>query len=79
VIIPPSIRHGIGAYALAMMIKTGFLDTPDMCMVTHYETNAEIALRVDEIIYTGSAAAGSAIEGQQISKGMLATLEQLPI
>ncbi len=73
VIIPPSIRHEIGADALAMMIKTGFLDNPETCMVTDYGTNAEMAVKVDDRIYTGSAAAGPAIEGQQISKGMLAT------
>ncbi|WP_292389318.1 methylamine methyltransferase corrinoid protein reductive activase [Methanosarcina sp. UBA5] len=73
VIIPPSIKHEIGADALAMMIKTGFLDTPETCMVTDYGTNAEMAVKVDDRIYTGSAAAGPAIEGQQISKGMLAT------
>lgn len=73
VIIPPSIRHEIGADALAMMIKTGFLDSSETCMVTDYGTNAEMALKVDDKIYTGSAASGPAIEGQQISKGMLAT------
>ena len=73
VIIPPSIKHEIGADALAMMIKTGFLDASDTCMVTDYGTNAEMALKVDNRIYTGSAAAGPAIEGQHISKGMLAT------
>lgn len=73
VIIPPSIRHEIGADALAMMIKSGFLDTPEACMVTDYGTNAEMALKVGNRIYTGSAAAGPVIEGQQISKGMLAT------
>jgi len=73
VIIPPSIRHEIGADALAMMIKSGFLDTPETCMVTDYGTNAEMALKVGDRIYTGSAAAGPVIEGQQISKGMLAT------
>lgn len=73
VIIPPSVSHEIGADALAMMIKTGFLDTSETCMVTDYGTNAEMALKVDDKIYTGSAAAGPAIEGQQISKGMLAT------
>ncbi|RXA19463.1 methylamine methyltransferase corrinoid protein reductive activase [Methanosarcina sp. MSH10X1] len=73
VIIPPSVRHEIGADALAMMIKSGFLDTPETCMVTDYGTNAEMALKVGDRIYTGSAAAGPVIEGQQISKGMLAT------
>lgn len=73
VIIPPSVRHEIGADALAMMIKTGFLDTSETCMVTDYGTNAEMALKVGNRIYTGSAAAGPVIEGQQISKGMLAT------
>lgn len=73
VIIPPSVKYEIGADALAMMIKTGFLDAQETCMVTDYGTNAEMALKVGNKIYTGSAAAGPAIEGQQISRGMLAT------
>ena len=71
VIIPPAVRHEIGADALAMMLKSGFLDD-DMCMVTDYGTNAEMALKVGDDIYSGSAAAGPALEGQQISSGMLA-------
>jgi methylamine methyltransferase corrinoid protein reductive activase len=41
-------------------------------MVTDYGTNAEMALKVDDEIFTGSAAAGPAIEGEHISMGMLA-------
>ncbi|KQM12400.1 methyltransferase [Methanomassiliicoccales archaeon RumEn M1] len=72
VIIPPAIRHEIGADALAMMYKSGFLDS-DMCMVTDYGTNAEMALKVGDEVFTGSAAAGPAIEGQSITAGMLAS------
>ncbi|MBR5999330.1 MAG: methylamine methyltransferase corrinoid protein reductive activase [Candidatus Methanomethylophilaceae archaeon] len=71
IVIPPAVRHEIGADALAMMLKSGFLDD-DMCMVTDYGTNAEMALKVGDKIYTGSAAAGPAMEGQQIKCGMLA-------
>ncbi len=71
VVIPPAVRHEIGADALAMMIKSGFLDD-DMCMVTDYGTNAEMALKVGDNIYTGSAAAGPAMEGQHIKCGMIA-------
>jgi len=71
-VIPPAVRHEIGADALAMMLKSGFLDN-DNCMVTDYGTNAEMALKVGDDIYTGSAAAGPALEGQQISSGMLAS------
>ncbi len=71
VLIPPAVRHEIGADALAMMTESGFLDD-DMCMVTDYGTNAEMALKVNGRIYTGSAAAGPAMEGQQIRCGMLA-------
>ncbi len=71
VIIPPAVKHEIGADALAMMLKSGFLDS-DMCMVTDYGTNAEMALKVGDDIFTGSAAAGPAMEGQEISCGMLA-------
>ena len=71
VAIPPAVRHEIGADALAMMIKSGFLED-DYCMVTDYGTNAEMALKIGDSIYTGSAAAGPAMEGQQIRCGMLA-------
>ena len=70
-IIPPAVRHEIGADALAMMLKSGFLDD-DNCMVTDYGTNAEMALKIGDKIYTGSAAAGPAMEGQQIRNGMIA-------
>ena len=71
ILIPPAVRHEIGADALAMMLKSGFLDD-DLCMVTDYGTNAEMALKVGDKIYTGSASAGPAMEGQQIRNGMIA-------
>jgi len=70
--VPPAIRHEIGADALAMMYKSGFLEQKKNCMVTDYGTNAEMALKVGDDIYTGSAAAGPAMEGQSIVCGMLA-------
>jgi methylamine methyltransferase corrinoid protein reductive activase len=70
--VPPSIQHEIGADALAMMYKSGFLEQKENCMVTDYGTNAEMALKVGDNIYTGSAAAGPAMEGQSIKFGMLA-------
>jgi len=72
VYIPPSVKHEIGADALAMMYETDFLSTDEIAMVTDYGTNAEMALKVDGEILTGSAAAGPAIEGEHISMGMLA-------
>ncbi|HTY47791.1 MAG TPA: methylamine methyltransferase corrinoid protein reductive activase [Methanomassiliicoccales archaeon] len=71
--VPPAIKHEIGADALAMMLKTGLLDRKETCLVTDYGTNAEMALKVGDEIYTGSAAAGPAIEGQHIKSGMLAS------
>ena len=70
--VPPAIRHEIGADALAMMYKSGFLEQKENCLVTDYGTNAEMALKIGDDIYTGSAAAGPAMEGQSIRYGMLA-------
>jgi methylamine methyltransferase corrinoid protein reductive activase len=70
--VPPAIRHEIGADALAMMYKTGLLERKENVLVPDYGTNAEMALKVGDEIYTGSAAAGPAIEGQSIKAGMLA-------
>jgi methylamine methyltransferase corrinoid activation protein len=73
VIVPPAIKHEIGADALAMMLETDFLIQPEPSLVTDYGTNAEMALKVGNRIITASAAAGPAIEGQGISCGMLAS------
>ena len=72
VTIPPAVRHEIGADAIAMMLLTGILDVKEPCIVVDYGTNAEMALVVDGKIYSGSAAAGPALEGQEIEQGMLA-------
>ncbi len=72
VLIPPAVQHEIGADALAMMIQTGMLDKDEIAIVTDYGTNAEMALISKGIVYTGSTAAGPALEGQQIENGILA-------
>lgn len=72
VLIPPAVRHEIGADALALMVKSGMLERDEIALATDYGTNAEMALKVGDKIITGSCAAGPALEGQHISKGMLA-------
>lgn len=72
IIIPPAIRHEIGADALAMIIKSGLLNKKETCMITDYGTNAEMGLFYDGELYSGSAAAGPAMEGQAVEYGMLA-------
>jgi methylamine methyltransferase corrinoid protein reductive activase len=72
IIIPPAVRHEIGADALAMMIQTGMLEKDEVAIVTDYGTNAEMALVYKGTVYTGSTAAGPALEGQQIEDGLLA-------
>ena len=70
--IPPAVTHEIGADAIAMMMMTEILEEKEPCIVVDYGTNAEMALVVDGQVYTGSAAAGPALEGQEIERGMLA-------
>lgn len=72
VIIPPAVRHEIGADAIAMMMETDILNEKEPAIVVDYGTNAEMALVVGGKIYSGSAAAGPALEGQEIDRGMLA-------
>jgi methylamine methyltransferase corrinoid protein reductive activase len=73
VVVPPAIKHEVGADALALITKSGMLDSDKISIATDYGTNAEMALKVKDIIYTGSAAAGPALEGQQIRHGTLAS------
>ena len=72
ILIPPAVRHEIGADALAMMIQTGMLNKDEIAIATDYGTNAEMALVVKGTVYTGSTAAGPALEGQHIEDGLLA-------
>jgi methylamine methyltransferase corrinoid protein reductive activase len=72
ILIPPAVRHEIGADALAMMIQTGMLINDEIAIATDYGTNAEMALIVNGTVYTGSTAAGPALEGQHIEDGLLA-------
>ncbi len=72
VIIPPAVSHEVGADALALIIKTGMLESGECSIAIDYGTNAEMALTVNGSILTGSTAAGPALEGQQISCGVLA-------
>src|SRR5680860_1174159 len=71
-VVPPAVRHEVGADALAMMLKSGMLERDEVALVTDYGTNAEMALKVGDQVVTGSAACGPAFEGQAIAFGMLA-------
>lgn len=73
VCIPPAVEHEIGGDALAMIIKSNLLEQKGVAVVADFGTNAEMSIKVGDDIYTGSAAAGPAIEGQEIEKGSLAS------
>ena len=70
---PPSIKHEVGADALALIVKAGMIESNEIAIATDYGTNAEMALKANGIIYTGSAAAGPALEGQEIEYGSIAS------
>jgi len=71
--VPPSIKHEVGADALALIVKAGMIESNEVAIATDYGTNAEMALKSNGIIYTGSAAAGPALEGQEIEYGSIAS------
>lgn len=72
VLIPPAIKHGVGADALAMIIQSKMLEREETSIATDFGTNAEVVLMHNGTVITGSTAAGPALEGRQISCGMLA-------
>ena len=71
ILVPPAIKAEVGADAIAMIMKSGMLHEP-LAIGIDFGTNAEMALTQGSRILVGSAAAGPAIEGQHISRGMLA-------
>ncbi len=72
VVIPPAVRHEIGADALAMLLQSGILERDETALSTDFGTNAEMALVHRGAATTGSTAAGAALEGQHLTFGMLA-------
>lgn len=72
VIIPPAVHDEIGADTLALIMQTGMLHGDETTIAIDYGTNAEMVLAHEGCVYTGSAAAGPALEGQHISCGTLA-------
>lgn len=72
VIIPPAVRHEVGADTLAMIMKSGMLERDESSLATDFGTNAEVALFHEGKVFTGSTAAGPVLEGRRISCGMLA-------
>ena len=84
VVIPPAVSHAVGADGLAMILQSGIGQRQGTALITDYGTNAEMALCHEGRIITASAAAGPALEGRQISCGMLAgpgavtDVQQLP-
>jgi methylamine methyltransferase corrinoid protein reductive activase len=72
IIIPPAVHDEVGADALALIIQSGLLRCTETAIAIDYGTNAEMALVHQGSFYTGSAAAGPALEGQHINCGTLA-------
>jgi methylamine methyltransferase corrinoid protein reductive activase len=72
IIIPPAVHDEVGADALALILQSGMLDSNETAIAIDYGTNAEMALYHDGRLFTGSAAAGPALEGQHIACGTLA-------
>lgn len=72
VLIPPAVGHEVGADALALIMKSGILEKDQTAIAIDFGTNAEMALVHKGVVYSGSTAAGPALEGQHISCGMLA-------
>ncbi|MEW8441820.1 MAG: methylamine methyltransferase corrinoid protein reductive activase, partial [Candidatus Thiodiazotropha taylori] len=72
VIIPPAVHDEVGADALALVIQSGILDCNETAIAIDYGTNAEMVLSHQGRLFTASAAAGPALEGQHICCGALA-------
>lgn len=72
VVIPPAVRHEIGADTLALILQSGILFQEQPAIAIDYGTNAEMALTCNGHIFTGSAAAGAALEGRHITCGSVA-------
>ena len=72
VIVPPAVRHEVGADALAMIALSGMREAKETALAVDFGTNAEMALIHKGRVITASAAAGPALEGQGIACGLLA-------
>mgnify|MGYP005847756595 CR=1 FL=1 len=70
---PPVIAGYVGADTVACIESTQFTDISDYTMMIDIGTNGEIVIGNKEVgMFSGSVAAGSALEGAHISSGMRA-------
>jgi methylamine methyltransferase corrinoid protein reductive activase len=72
IIIPPAVRDEVGADTLALIIQSGIAHCGKTAIAIDYGTSAEMALLHQGCLFTASAAAGPALEGQHITCGTLA-------
>lgn len=72
VILPPAVTHHVGADAVAMIVQSGMLQKDEISLAMDFGTNVEMAIFCRGRVFTASAPAGPALEGQQITCGMLA-------
>jgi methylamine methyltransferase corrinoid protein reductive activase len=72
VIIPPAVKDEVGADTLALILQSGISQSEETAIAIDYGTNAEMVLLHQGRMFTASAAAGPALEGQHISCGSLA-------
>jgi methylamine methyltransferase corrinoid protein reductive activase len=72
IVIAPAVHDEVGADALALILKSGLLQSKETAIAIDYGTNAEMALYHEGRMFTGSVAAGPALEGQHITCGTLA-------
>jgi methylamine methyltransferase corrinoid protein reductive activase len=72
IIVPPAVHDEVGADALALVLQSGILRCDATAIAIDYGTNAEMVLAHQGRLFTASAAAGPALEGQHISCGTLA-------
>lgn len=73
VLIPPSVCHEVGGDALAMIMQSGMQERGESAFAIDLGSNAEVALSHGAAVFTGSTAAGPALEGQGISCGRQAS------
>ncbi|MGN1098580.1 MAG: ASKHA domain-containing protein [Clostridia bacterium] len=70
--LPPCLSAFVGADALCSLLRSGAAGKAETAMVMDLGTNGEICLKHGDKIYFTSAAAGPALEGANISRGMAA-------
>jgi len=74
-LVPPTIKHEVGADALALIVKAGMIESNETAIATDYGTNAEMALKANGLFIPDRQLQVLLLKGRKLNTDLLLLLK----